>query len=90
VVNRRQRRRANMMSPMFYLRRTAVQKGALGGNKSWMVLLVFLYAPRLMRRVFGRTEVVIARERLLPGQFMRLEALPQLSKAERKAIKKGK
>jgi len=62
----------------------------LGGRKSWMVIFVFMATPRLMRRLLGRTEVVVARERLLPGQFLRVEALPQLSKAEQKAIRKGK
>lgn len=82
-------RAPRVFAPMTYLRRNAVRKGLLGGNKSWMVLMVFLYAPRLTRRAFGRHEVVVAREKLERGQFVRVEALPQLNKADRKAIKKG-
>jgi hypothetical protein len=55
-----------------------------------MVLAVFLWAPRLTRRAFGRTEEVVAVERLRPGQIVRIEALTNLTKAERKAIRKAK
>lgn len=75
---------------MYMLKRNAVRKGVLGGNKSWMVLFVFLYTPSLMRRVFGRTEVLLAREELKPGQFVRVQALGELPKAERKAIRKAR
>lgn len=75
---------------MYMLKRNAMRKGVLGGNKSWMVLFVFLYTPSLMRRVFGRTEVLLAREELKPGQFVRVQALGELPKAERKAIRKGR
>ncbi len=81
--------RTRVFAPATYLRRNAVRKGLLGGNKSWMVLMVFLYAPRLTRRAFGRQEVLVAREKLDRGQSIRVEALPQLNKADRKAIKKG-
>jgi hypothetical protein len=75
---------------MYILRRAALRKGVLGGNKSWMVLFVFLSTPTLMRKVFGRTEVLLAREKLLPGQFVRVQALGDLPKAERKAVLKAK
>jgi hypothetical protein len=78
------------LSPRTYLRRYAVTKGVAGGSKTWMVLAVFLWAPRLTRRAFGRTQEVVAVERLRPGQIVRIEALTNLTKAERKAIRKAK
>jgi hypothetical protein len=54
-----------------------------------MVIGVFVYAPRVMRRLAGRNEEVIATERLLPGQFVRIEALRPPSRAQRKAAKRS-
>jgi hypothetical protein len=78
------------MRPSTYLRDEALVKGILGGRKSWMVIAVFAYSPRLLRRLFGREEVVVAREPLRSGQVLRVEALGNLTKAERKAIRKGR
>ncbi len=78
------------LKPSVYLRQQAFARGVLGGKKSWMVIAVFAYSPRLVRRLIGRTEMLVAREPMRPGQILRIEALGQLSKAERKAIAKGK
>jgi hypothetical protein len=79
-----------VMRPSVYLRQQALRRGVLGGRKSWMVVAVFVYSPRLLRRLFGRSEVLVAREPMRSGQILRIEALGDLSKAERKAIRKGK
>jgi hypothetical protein len=78
------------LKPSTYLRQQAMTKGVFGGNKSWMVIAVFAYSPRLLRRLFGRSEIVVAREPLRSGQILRIEGLGELSKAERKAIRKAK
>ena len=78
------------LKPSVYIRQQAMTKGVFGGNKSWMVLAVFAYSPRLLRRLFGRSEVVVAREPMRSGQILRIEALGDLTKAERKAIRKAK
>jgi hypothetical protein len=79
-----------VMKPTVYLRQRAFAKGVVGGSKSWMVIAVFAYAPRLLRRLFARTEVVVAREPLRSRQILRLEGLGDLTKAERKAIRKAR
>jgi hypothetical protein len=79
-----------VMRPSTYLRQQALTKGVFGGRKSWMVIAVFAYSPRLLRRLFGRTEVLVAREPLRSGQVLRIEGLGDLTKAERKAIRKGR
>jgi multisubunit Na+/H+ antiporter MnhG subunit len=78
------------LKPSVYLRQQAMTKGVFGGNKSWMVIAVFAYSPRLLRRLFGRTEVLVAREPVRSGQILRIEGLGDLTKAERKAIRKAK
>lgn len=78
------------LRPTVYLREQALVKGVFGGNKSWMVIAVFAYAPRLLRRLFGREEVVVAREPIRSGQAVRLTGLGDLTKAERKAIRRAR
>jgi hypothetical protein len=82
------RRGPSILSPTGYLRYHAVRKGVWGGSRAWMIIGVVVYAPRLVRRLGGRSEEVIATERLLPGQFVRIEALRNPTRAERKAAKR--
>lgn len=81
---------SGFLRPSVYLRQQALTKGVFGGSKSFMVIAVFAYAPRLLRRLFGRQEILVAREPLKSGQILRIEGLGDLSKAERKAIRKAK
>lgn len=76
--------------PSVYMRQQAITRGIFGGSKSWMVLGVFVFFPRLLRRLFAREEIVVAREPLRSRQVIRLEALGDLTKAERKAIRKAR
>jgi multisubunit Na+/H+ antiporter MnhG subunit len=78
------------LKPSVYLRQQAITRGVFGGSRSFVVLAVFLYFPRLLRRLLGRTEVLVAREPMRSGQILRIEALGDLSKAERKAIRKAR
>lgn len=79
-----------LLRPMSYLRRNALRKGLLGGNPAWVVVGVMVWAPRVMRRLFGRTEELVSSERLKPGQFVRVEALPTPTRAQRKAARRAK
>jgi hypothetical protein len=78
------------LKPSVYVRQQALTRGVFGGSKSWMVIAVFAYSPRLLKRLLGRTEVTVAREPMRPGQVLRIEALGNLTKAERAAIRKSK
>lgn len=78
------------LKPSVYVRQQALTRGVFGGSKSWMVIAVFAYSPRLLKRLLGRTEVMVAREPLRSGQILRLEGLGDLTKAERKAIRKAR
>ena len=79
------RRGPSLLSPASYLRHNAVRRGVWGGSTGWVVVGVFLCGPRIARRLFGRTEQVVATERLLPGQFVRIEALATPTRSERKS-----
>jgi hypothetical protein len=84
------RRRPSLLSPTAYLRRGALYKGLLGGKRGWMTVGAVLWAPRVMKKAFGRNEEVVAHEVLKPGQAIRLEAIPPPSRQQRKAAKRAR
>lgn len=82
-------RRRGLLSPTALLRRSALYKGLLGGSRGWMAVGAVVWAPRLVKRVFGRNEEVVATEVLEPGQFVRLEAIRPLTRRQRKALRRS-
>ena len=48
--------------------RNAVQKGLFGGNRTWMTVFAVMGAAKVMRRIAGRTQDIVYREELKPGQ----------------------
>lgn len=80
----------SLLSPVAYLRRGALSKGLFGGRRGWMAIGALLWAPKVAKRLFGRTEEVVAIERLKPGQFVRLEAIPAPSRRERRAARRAR
>lgn len=63
------------VSPFVLLRRRALQRGVLGGNRLWTAVAVVVWGTRLLRRVIGRHEVVVARDVLKPGQALTVRAI---------------
>ena len=83
-------RRPGLLSPTAFLRRGALYKGLFGGNRGWMAVGVVLWGPRLMKRLLGRSEEVLAVEKLKPGQFVRIEALRTPTRRERKSARRAR
>ena len=54
-----------------------------------MAVGVLVWTPRLLKRLMGRNEEVIATERLLPGQSLRLDAIKPPTRRELKAAKRA-
>ncbi|HAP75479.1 MAG TPA: hypothetical protein DCR14_05290 [Acidimicrobiaceae bacterium] len=79
----------SLLSPVAFLRRGALYKGVLGGRKGWMAVGAVLWAPKMMKKLFGKNEEVVAVEKLKPGQFVRLEAIPAPTRRQRKAAKRA-
>lgn len=71
----RRRRGLLLVSPMLVVRRLALQRGILGGGRVWTAVAVVVYGTRILRRVLGRNEVVVARDELTPGQGLVVRAL---------------
>ena len=70
------------------MRRNALNKGLLGGQRGWMAVGAVVWGARFVRKAFGRSEQVVATEVLRPGQVLRLEAIAPLSRGERRAARR--
>ena len=81
------RSRKSALSPLVAARRNAIYKGLLGGDRTWLIIGAVVWLPRLVRKAFGKTEQVVALEKLLPGQALTLLAIPQKTRAERRAAR---
>ena len=82
--------RSRLLSPTVALRRNAIYKGLLGGQRGWLAIGAVVWAPRLLKRALGRTEQVVATERLEPGQVLRIEAIKRPTRAEDRARRRAR
>lgn len=82
-------RRSSLLSPTALLRRNALYRGALGGNRSWMLVGAVLWGPKVIKRIFGKHEQVLTIERLVPGEAVRIEAIRPPTRRERKAARRA-
>ena len=81
--------KSSLLSPSAVLRQRSLQRGLFGGHRGWMAVGVLMWTPRLLRRLMGRNEELIATERLRPGQSIQLEALKPPTRRELKAAKRA-
>lgn len=82
-------RRPRLLSPTAFLRRNAVYKGLLGGRRGWLAVGALVWLPRVMKRLFGRTEEVVTTEKLVAGEFVRLEAIRPPTRRDRRAARRA-
>ena len=83
-------RRARVLSPTAALRRNALYKGLFGGQRGWMAVGVVVWGPRLLKKALGRSEQVIATERLEPGQALRIEAIEAPTRSDRREARRAR
>ena len=55
-----------------------------------MAVGAVLWGPRLLRKVFGKQEQVIAIEKLTAGRYVSVESIPPPTRKQRKASKRAK
>ena len=80
-------RRPSLLSPFALARRNGLYKGLIGGDRSWLVIGGIFWGGRFLKKSLGRTEQIIATEKLEPGQWMSLRTIPQQTRKQRKALK---
>ena len=85
MARARPRGRRGALSPSYLLRNGSIYKGFLGDSSAWRVIGIAYFGVRFMKKMLGRTEEVVATEQLAPAQFLRIEAIPMKTKAERRA-----
>ena len=83
-------RKSSLFAPTAVLRQRSLQRGLLGGHKVWMAVGVLVWMPRVLRRLGGRNEELIATERLRPGQTIQLTAVGPPTRRELKAAKRAR
>jgi hypothetical protein len=90
VAAARRRGVKSVLNPFNLWRRNALYKGLLGGDRTWLLIGAVVWAPRLVKRLLGRNEEIVATEKLLPGMSLRITPLPQKTRADRKRYKRTK
>ena len=58
-----------------FLRQGALHKGLLGGSPGWRALFFAIFGVRTMRKMFGKTEEIVATEKVKRGQVLRIAAV---------------
>lgn len=82
-------RKPSVLSLTVLLRRNALYKGVFGGSRGWMAVGAVLWGPKLFKRFLGKNEEVIATEKLVAGQWLRLEAISPPTRKQRKAARRA-
>jgi hypothetical protein len=55
-----------------------------------MAVGAVVWGPRVLRRLFGKHEEIVAVERMTAGQVVRLESIRPPTRKERKALKRAR
>jgi hypothetical protein len=85
------RRRPSYLSPFALARRNGLYKGLIGGDRRWLAVGGTLWGLRLLRKAMGKSEQVVAVEKLKPGEWMSLRTIsPAEQHAERLAAKQAR
>ena len=65
-------------------------KGLLGGSRGWMAIGAVVWIPRLLKRLLGQDQKVIATEVLQPGQTVCIEAIRPTTRGERRIASRAR
>jgi hypothetical protein len=82
-------KRYRLYSGVAVARRYALRKGA-SGSRAWLYAGGVLWLMRAAKLAFGRQEEFLGREKLVAGQFVRVESIRPLTRKERKALKRAR
>jgi hypothetical protein len=55
--------------------RTAIQKGLLGGNRTWMTIFAVIGAAKVVRRISGSVPDTVFHTELKPGEALTITHL---------------
>jgi hypothetical protein len=75
--------------PSRVIQRNIIVRGFLGTNRFWWWIGATFWTGSMLRRVFGKHPESLGTEVLRRGQFVRVESLGALSRAQRKQLRKA-
>jgi hypothetical protein len=81
--------RSTLFSPTAELRRNAISKGLMRGNRAWLAIGAVVWGARLLRKSTGKSAETLAVMSLKPGEGLRIRTMEPHSEAERKAFQRG-
>lgn len=65
-----------LLRPAVVVRRKALYDGVFGPSVVWKAVAAVVFGRGVLRRLVSKQPEVIGTERLEPGQWIRIEALP--------------
>jgi hypothetical protein len=77
-----------LLSPGQAVRRRAI-RGALGGNRSWLIVVGIIWGGGTVRRVFGRQAETLMLPKLTPGQSASVTVVKPPSRRQRRAARRA-
>ena len=72
-----------------FIRQGALHQGLLGDSRGWRAVFFGVFGLRMMRKMFGKTEEIVATEKIEPGHLLQLVAIAPPTRKERKAAKQA-
>ena len=72
------------LRPAVLIRRQALHKGILGPSMLWKVIAVIVFGKRTLKKMFGKNEQILGTEKLVGGQFVRIESIKPTTRRDRK------
>lgn len=77
----------SLLSPAIIIRRNALQKGLLGGNRGWLAVFLALWMKGVLKKHTAKQSEVVAVERLTAGQFVSVRSIAPLTRRQRRALR---
>lgn len=77
-----------LLKPSVLLRRNALYKGLLGGNRGWLAVGALIWGRGIIKRTFGKQEQVLTVEKLTKGQGLRIDAIGPPTRRQQRAARR--
>jgi hypothetical protein len=70
--------------PAVLIRRQALYKGVFGPSTLWKVIAAIVFGKSTLKKLFGKNVQILGTEKLVGGQFVRIESIKPTTRRDRK------